>query len=116
MYRFDDYNIDRRLGMVLIYLNGQERGIMGARRGSQRNQTSSSMAEKLQGLVCTLSPSCTLAGHLRGLSTLCACLFLRASEGAWGGFLFYIGYISVGLPPCGKSLVSTLIEATLVTR
>lgn len=56
---------DRWLGMLLIYMNGQERGITGSQRGSQWNKVSSSMAEKLRGLVCT-----TLLGlHIYGSFT-----------------------------------------------
>lgn len=90
-----------------MYMNKQERGITGPQRGSQRNEASASMAEKLQG-VCLLSSHQlgTLGGSFTRAVNLVRVPLLGCSS--------FTGHISVGLHRCGKSLVSTLMEVAPV--
>lgn len=70
-----------------MYMNEQERGITGPQRGSQRNEASASMAEKLQG-VCLLSSHQlgTLEGVIHEGCKPCA----RASSGV---LIFYRAHL-----------------------
>lgn len=66
--------VDQWLGMVFIYMDRQERGIVGSQTGSQQNEVLPSMAGNYNGPFAQSPLHLFMMGHLYGLQTLSACL------------------------------------------